>query len=325
MRYDVIALGEPVIDFVPVGENNMTFQAYAGGGAVNMLAEASAMGARVALVGAVGNDRFGEFLLGELGRRKIDITGVHRTSRKLTGIGFVSLGANGERSFVTYRDFDADAELFSPEKKAVIKEGKIFHFTTVSMVGDFQRKQTMEAVAYAKKIGSRISFDVNYRAEMWQDTKDFMTCMKWAVEMSDIVKMSEEELNLWVNPEEGHMENFNWEYLTDRLQQAYPDKIFLITFGGQGSEILWGAEKVWKDSFSVRAVDTNGCGDAFVGNALSSLAELGTKFPGKEELDRILRYANAAGAICATRHGALTAMPDKKEIEEFLRRIGEPV
>ena len=99
--YDVVAIGEPVIDFVPLsdaaGNGELCYRAYPGGGAVNVLAEVCAMGGSGLLLGAVGQDLFGEFLTREIRARGIETREIHATGAKNTGIGFVHLAADGER------------------------------------------------------------------------------------------------------------------------------------------------------------------------------------------------------------------------------------
>ena len=92
MKYDVISAGEPVIDFVPVDtKEGLVYRAYPGGGAVNVLAEVCAMGGNALLLGVVGQDHFGEFLLEEVKKRGIDVSGIYRTVKRITGFGFVRL------------------------------------------------------------------------------------------------------------------------------------------------------------------------------------------------------------------------------------------
>ena len=87
MEYDVISVGEPVIDFVPVRTGDgLTYKAYPGGGAVNVLAEVSAMGGSARLLGVVGQDLFGDFLLEQVKNRGIDVSGIYRTADKIRGL-----------------------------------------------------------------------------------------------------------------------------------------------------------------------------------------------------------------------------------------------
>ena len=105
MKYDVISAGEPVIDFVPVDtQEGLVYRAYPGGGAVNVLAEVCAMGGNALLLGVVGQDHFGEFLLEEVKKRGIDVSGIYRTVKRNTGIGFVRLSQEGDGTILDRRE-----------------------------------------------------------------------------------------------------------------------------------------------------------------------------------------------------------------------------
>lgn len=315
MEYDVISVGEPVIDFVPVRTGDgLTYKAYPGGGAVNVLAEVSAMGGSARLLGVVGQDLFGDFLLEQVKNRGIDVSGIYRTADKNTGIGFVQLSPQGERSFLSYRNYETDTRLYSRQALETMGKCSVFHFTSVSLVGETQRRDTFEAAAKARQTGM-ISFDVNYREDMWGHPKEakelFMDCIKKA----DIVKLSEEE-KLFLCGEADHL-------AAARLLCQNQDKLILISMGALGSYYYYGGGEGICPAIPVTAKDTTGCGDAFTGALLANLVPWMKKgyrlaeIP-EPEIRKILTLANGAGAICATRYGSLSAMPYREEVERFI-------
>lgn len=316
MKYDVISAGEPVIDFVPVDtEEGLVYKAYPGGGAVNVLAEVCAMGGSALILGVVGQDHFGEFLLEQVKKRGIDISGIYRTSKKNTGIGFVRLSAKGERSFLSYRDYDTKVRLYRHEDLGVVEQCRIFHFTSVSLVSEVQREDTFKAAFLAAKTGL-LSFDVNYREAMWKDAQTARALFLDCIEKSDIVKLSEEEKQFLC----GDQDNFT----AARALSGHKDKLILISMGSEGSYYYNKGREGICPSFSVTAKDTTGCGDAFIGALLGNLTPWIKKGAAlsdipKEELERIMTLANGAGAICASRFGSLSAMPYRSEVEDFIR------
>lgn len=328
--YDVVAIGEPVIDFVPLGGEQgaagLCYRAYPGGGAVNVLAEVCAMGGSALLLGAVGQDLFGEFLIREIRARGIETGEIHVTRTKNTGIGFVRLAEDGERDFLAYRDYEVPVGLWGPGSKAAVSACRIFHFTSVSLVGREQRRDTLRAAAFAKREGKIVSFDVNYREAMWGD-KDEARELFWScIGTADIVKLSEQERDFLCVGADNRT-------CAERISGG-SGKMVLISLGAEGSYFHCPGGDGMCRAFAVRARDTTGCGDAFVGTVLAMLASelrdgsTGAEGPGPlarlpiSRVQEIVERANAAGALCAMRYGSLSAMPDDRETEEFMRQGG---
>ena len=317
MKYDVISAGEPVIDFVPVDtQEGLVYRAYPGGGAVNVLAEVCAMGGNALLLGVVGQDHFGEFLLEEVKKRGIDVSGIYQTVKRNTGIGFVRLSQEGERSFLSYRDYDTEVRLYRHEDLKAAEQCRIFHFTSVSLVSEIQREDTFLAAFLAAKTGL-LSFDVNYREAMWKDTKMARELFLDCIEKADIVKLSEEERLFLCGDKDNSA--------AAKALSGQKDKLILISMGSGGSYYYNKGREGICPSFRVEAKDTTGCGDAFTGALLANLMpwvkkEAALSEIPEKELQKILTLSNGAGAICASRYGSLSAMPYRTEVEDFIRR-----
>lgn len=329
--YDVVAIGEPVIDFVPLsdaaGNGELCYRAYPGGGAVNVLAEVCAMGGSGLLLGAVGQDLFGEFLTREIRARGIETREIHATGAKNTGIGFVHLAADGERDFLAYRDYEAPVGLWGPDGEEAVSACRIFHFTSVSLVGQEQRRDTLRAAAFARSKGKAVSFDVNYREAMWEDKKAARELFWSCIGIADIVKLSEQERDFLCGCEDNRA-------CAERIAGGRK-KLVLISLGVKGSYFYCPDGDGMCSAYPVKARDTTGCGDAFVGTVLARLAaglreeQNGAEIPGAvastvcpsaSRMREIVELANAAGALCATRYGSLSAMPNYGETVEFKRQ-----
>ena len=112
--YDIVALGESLIDFTPAGINEMgmpLFSQNPGGAPANVLAMASKLGRSTAFVGKVGRDAFGRFLQEHMEKAGIDCSALRRDDRVPTTLAFVQLDEYGDRSFSFYRDPGADVML----------------------------------------------------------------------------------------------------------------------------------------------------------------------------------------------------------------------
>lgn len=198
--FDVTALGEVLIDFTPNGKNQQGIAVFAenpGGAPANVLAMNARLGGKTALIGKVGADAFGMFLRETMVANGIDDSGLVTDQKVPTTLAFVHLNGDGDRSFTFYRNPGADMMLTSEEvKQELIRGCKIFHFGSVSLTDDPVRTATLEAVRYAKQCGKLISFDPNFRPFLWNDEDQAREQIKNGVQISDLLKVSEEEMTL---------------------------------------------------------------------------------------------------------------------------------
>ena len=175
-RFDVIALGELLIDFTESGESgqgNPLLEANPGGAPCNVLAMLQKLGKQTAFVGKVGKDMFGAQL-----RRVTEDAGIctdflREDEHVHTTLAFVKTFPNGDRDFSFYREPGADMMLTADElPQEALKEAGIFHFGTLSMTHPEVRAATRKAVDLAKSAGVLISFDPNLRPPLWHDLED---------------------------------------------------------------------------------------------------------------------------------------------------------
>lgn len=306
----VICFGELLIDFVAsetgvtVGEASGFVKA-PGGAPANVAVGVARLGHPSAFLGQVGDDPFGHFLEGVLRADKVDTRGLRFSPEARTALAFVSLQADGERSFVFYRHPSADM-LMRPEDVAldVIDDKRIFHFGSITLIGEPSRSATLTAVNYARSKGLLISYDPNLRLALWQNADDARAGMRLGLEYADILKVSEEELEFLTG---GKNPGALWREGM---------KIIVVTHGAGGATIYTPRERFLSPGFSVQAVDTTGAGDGFVAGLLHGILSYGDAFG--HHLDEIARFANAVGAITTTQRGAIPALPTRAQVEAFL-------
>lgn len=315
-RYSVVSIGEPVIDFVEVAEKGrLIFKCNAGGGAANVVSCAASIGGRPAMLGRVGNDMFGEYLIEELSK-KFDTAGIKKDSFKQTGIGFVRNKENGEREFLFYRS-DAEAVLYDDNSdREIIENCCIYHFTSVSMVAEAIARDTLKARDYARKCNALVSFDINYRPTICEDRNKVRELILDAANSSDIVKMSLEELD-----------EFYPGMTKESCAQMLISKgvsLVCITLGAEGCYYATSGGGAYVRAPEVKAIDTTGCGDAFVGSLLQLLTEnnlhLRLKGIAPGELRESVHMAVCAASLCAERQGSFECMPTREEIKEMLEK-----
>lgn len=150
--FDVVALGESLIDFTPNGTNAQDIELFArnpGGAPANVLAMNARLGGKTAFIGKVGKDGFGDFLRQTLVESSIDVSGLVIDEKIPTTLAFVQLDSKGDRSFTFYRNPGADVMLTSAEvNRNLIDDAAIFHFGSVSLTADPSRTATLEAARY---------------------------------------------------------------------------------------------------------------------------------------------------------------------------------
>ena len=314
---DIVALGELLIDFTPIksGNNKEAFEANPGGAPANVLAFLSKLGKRTAFIGKVGNDHFGKFLYSYLNERNINVSSLKLTDEANTTLAFVHLDKKGDRSFSFFRNPGADITLSKKDVDYnIIRDSKIFHFGSLSLTDEPARKTTLDAVKFAKKQGLIISFDPNYRKPLWKNINEAKKYINAVLKYADIIKLSHEELELITSSRD-------LDYGSSVLFDMEIPVIF-VTLGEKGAYYRYRGGNGLLKTYRIKAVDTTGAGDAFMGAILyklsgKSLEEISNLQ--KKEFEEIVRFANAAGALTATKKGAIPAMPGLNEIN---KRIG---
>ena len=317
---DIVTIGEILIDLTYSGREKgvPVYVANPGGAPANVAVAAARLGADSVFIGKVGNDYYGGFLRETLTENKVDVSGMLTDASAPTTLAVVSLTDSGERSFSFYRRNCADTLLSSGEISLdLLGDTRFLHFGSVSLTDDPARSATLFAAQKAKELGATVTYDPNYRANLWNSEEEAVERMKSVLGFVDILKISDEELPLLTgtdDPEAG----------TRQLFDEYGISLILLTLGPDGAYYRRGDETGRAEGFKVKVADTNGAGDTFFGAFLSRMAALGIYKPGELsswQLFESLRTANLAASLTTSRHGAIPAMPDLRELEEKLGEV----
>lgn len=316
IKYDIVALGEILIDFTSCGKSQSgmkIFEQNPGGAPANVLVAAQNFGARTAFIGKVGKDIHGEFLKKTLEKYKIETKGLVVDENIFTTLAFVSINEKGERNFAFARKPGADTCLKKDELDIeLIKNSKIFHFGSLSLTDEPAKSATIYSVKEAHKTGAIISYDPNYRALLWKDQETAIREMRSLIKYVDIIKISEEETTLLTGYE-------NPEKAGEELLSQGVSAVF-ITLGAEGALLKTKKFQIKMKGKSCNVIDTTGAGDCFWGSILYKLSKSNKKLCDLTEEDgkELLEFANGAAGICVERRGAIPAMP---QLEEVLKRI----
>ena len=317
-KYDVIALGELLIDFTQNGlseQGNGLFEANPGGAPCNVLSMLNNLGKKTSFIGKVGNDQFGKTLKASLEELGIGTENLLMDNEVHTTLALVHTFADGDRDFSFYRNPGADMMLTVDELNLdLVRDTRIFHFGTLSMTHDGIRATTKKAVETAKEAGALISFDPNLREPLWDSLDNAKEQVRWGLGKCDVLKISDNEIQ-WLTGEEDFTAGVK------KIREEFPIPLILVSMGRDGSRAYYGDHYVEVAPFlQENTIETTGAGDTFCACVLNYVLEHGLEALTDEQLKEMLTFANAAASIITTRKGALRVMPTREEVLDFLKK-----
>ena len=316
-RYDVVALGELLIDFTENGissQGNPVFEANPGGAPCNVLAMLRKLGKTCAFIGKVGDDMFGHQLKAVAEEAGIDMCALRQDREVHTTLAFVKTFANGDRDFSFYRNPGADMMLTENELPLeMIRDTQIFHFGTLSMTHENVRKATKTAVLTAKEAGAIISFDPNLRPPLWKELADAREQMEWGLSQCDVLKISDNEIEFLTGTDD-------FDKGVAFIRKQWPGiRLINVTAGPNGSYAYVPETKVFVPGFLLGGtIETTGAGDTFCASVLNFILEHGLDTLNQDDLNQMLRFANAAAYLVTTKKGAIRSMPERAQVEAIL-------
>lgn len=315
MQKPVISFGEALIDMLALPGDGVrpVFQANPGGAPANVAVGVAKLGGQAHFVGQVGADLFGRQIIKAMQAAGVDTRQLGQTPYAMTPLAFVQLDEHGERSFAFYRDRSADL-IYQAEQceDQVFAAGGIFHSCSNTLTHSNVLNQHWKLLTRARAAGCLLSFDVNYRPNLWASGTDAATRI-WQVMMAcDVVKASLDELReLFGNEADA----------ANRLFDAGV-QLVLITHGSEPVQAYWRGGQLHINPPAVTALDTTAAGDSFMAGLLVKLAQ---KAPGTEQLrsflnhhERVaeaLHFACACGAHTVQHTGAFDALPFEGDMQ----------
>ena len=316
-RYDVVALGELLIDFTEnglSGQGNPLLEANPGGAPCNVLAMLNRLGKKTAFIGKVGNDQFGKMLKEVVEESGTDVSGLAMDEQVHTTLAFVHTFPDGDREFSFYRNPGADMMLTKEEvDPEIIKNARIFHFGTLSSTHAGVREATRYAIDVAKENGLLVSFDPNLREPLWESLDQAKEEILYGMSKCDILKISDNEMEFMTGTSD-------YTKGVEMLREQFDIPLICVTLGREGSRAFY-KDMIVEAAPFVRedTIETTGAGDTFEACTLNYILEHGLEDLTEENLKEMLTFANAGASIITTRKGALKVMPEKAEIEKVIR------
>ena len=290
----ILCIGEILADMI--GERvdgTMQFKAFCGGAPFNVAVGAHNAGASVGFIGKVGDDPVGKFLIAEAGKANLDALDIQVDEIRNTTLAFVTL-TDGERDFAFYRHDTADfnVNLNGVDFKAY-KDLNIVHLGSLMLSEENGKALAQAVVDKARAENKLISFDLNFRMDIYKDFNDALNAYKPFVGQADIIKFSDDELRDYTGKED----------VIEGIESIYrKDTLIVVTLGSRGSVYYYNGLSGTVATEKVKPIDTTGAGDAFFGTFLANIED---KEWNKQNLESALVKANAAGAAATQFLGAI--------------------
>lgn len=301
--------GDAVVDLIPEGAT--TYLKCPGGAPANVAVAVSRLGGDSAFFGRVGDDPLGRFMKKTLSSEGVNTEFMLLDQAQRTSTVVVDLDESGERSFTFMVKPSAD-QFMQPADIPVFSKNQWLHICSIALANEPSRSSTFLAMRQIKEAGGFVSFDPNLREEVWADQSEIKSVVLQAVAIADVVKFSDDEL-LFLTA-------------TDNLEaglaaiKGYNNTLVLITQGAKGALVITDNHQELIAGKAVKPVDTTGAGDAFVGGLISYLAQ-SDSWSDIAEIRQAVQWANGCGALATTQKGAMTALPLRDELKQYLLTV----
>ncbi len=314
----VTCVGEAIVDLISMRAGTRlrdapSFLKMAGGAGANVAVGLAKLGVLSAFVGKVGRDSFGQFLLGQLRGAGVDIRGVIVDPSRGTRHALVSLATGGDREFEFCERHPADESISLQDMDlGRILRSRIVHLSSFLLLREPARSAVRRLARLAADAGCLISFDPNLRPRLWSSTNALRFETMRLAERATILRLNREEAAFLVRSAD--------PVRAGNILLALGPQLVVITDGARGCYALTPAGGTFVNGFRVHAVDTTGCGDAFLAGLLAKIAS-SQKAPAamaEQDLVSVAEFANAVGALAARRHGAVDSFPMLQDVRRFL-------
>ena len=306
MSQKIWVLGDAVVDLIPDGENH--YLRCAGGAPANVAVGVARLGGDSAFIGRAGKDPLGEFMQQTLQAERVDTSYMILDPQQRTSTVVVGLN-DGERSFTFMVNPSAD-QFLQVADLPNFQAGEWLHCCSIALINNPSREATFEAIRRIKAANGFFSFDPNLRESLWASFEEMKQVVMQAVALADVLKFSEEELTLLTDTQ-------TLDEAFKKITALYPQKLIIITLGKDGALYHLNGKQDVIAGKAVKPMDTTGAGDAFVGGLLAGLSQT-ADWQKTDNLVKIIRQANACGALATTAKGAMSALPNQTQLAEFL-------
>ena len=317
---DVIPIGRIAIDFNPTDMNrplseSCNFNKYVGGSPANIAVGLARLGKKVGFIGKVSDDQHGDYVINYFKNDGIDTSNVVRAKNgEKIGLTFTEIKSPTESSILMYRDGVADLMLEPGEvSEDYIKSAKAIVISGTALSQSPSREAVLKAMMLAKKNGTVVIFDIDYRPYTWKNKDEISVYYSMVAENSDIILGSREEYDLT----EAIMGVCKTDEESAKRWHSHGCKIVIIKHGKDGSTAYTNDGKSYSiKPFPVKAMKGFGGGDGYASAFIRCLLE------GWDIIDA-LEFGTASASMLISAHSCSAAMPTVEAVEKFIKEEKE--
>ena len=306
MTTDIVALGEPLVEFNQArADDPHTYLQGFGGDTSNMAIAAARLGARAGYVTRVGDDAFGRMFIALWASEGVATQGVAVDADAPTGVYFVTHGPGGHE--FSYLRAGSAASRMSPASlpRDVIRAAKLVHVSGISQaISASACDAALAAMDEARAAGASVMYDTNLRLKLWPLPRARAVILA-SLARCDFCVPSGDDARLLFGTDDA-------DAILDACHAAGAPTVVLKR-GAQGCVVSHGGRRAAIDGHAVNSVDATGAGDCFDGAFAARVVAGDDPFAAA-------RYANAAAALATTGYGAIAPLPRDGDVRAQLAR-----
>jgi len=266
-------------------------QVIPGGKGANQAVAAARLGANVSMLGRVGKDNFGDFLLDNLQSNHVDTTLIQRDDAS-TGTATIIVDSNGQNSIVLSAGANGKVSLLD------VEHASFSTFDLLLLQLEIPTPTVLSATQLAKQHGVRVILNPAPAKPLPDEL----------ISLADFIIPNETELSLLTSME---VKDIPSAEKAARVLLAKGSQNVIVTLGSKGALIVNKETSTHVDTYHVDVVDTTAAGDAFIGGFANALLE-------NKSLEESVRFGCACGALATTKFGAQPSLPMKEEVERLI-------
>ena len=282
-------------------EEALAFSSALGGSAANIAVAISKLSGRASLVSCVSDDAVGRYILNQLKVHGVASDHMHIVQGEArSSLAVVETRAENCQS-VIYRNGASDFQLSDEHVRNIpYNEYGALIVTGTSLAVEPSRGATLVAMKQARDVGLSVIIDIDYRPYSWASAAEASQVYLAAAAMCNVIVGNDVEFGVV------------GEGLTLARQLAQSAEVVIYKMGEKGSITFAGPEEFETGIYRVTALKPTGAGDAFMGAFITSYAN-------GMDIETCVKRGSAAAAIVVTKVGCAPAMPDTKELDQFMK------
>jgi len=305
---DLVALGEPLLEFNQVQAEPPLYLQGFGGDTSNAVIAAARAGARAGYLSRLGDDAWARRLRELWQAEGIDAQAVISDPKASTGIYFVSHDAQGHH--FSYARAGSAASRMQPQDlhgawQDMIARSCWLHVSGISMaISPSACATVLAAMRWARQVGTQVALDSNLRLKLWS-LPEAQQALAQALPLCDLFLPSLDDMTPLTGLTRAE-DILDWSH-------AHGAQQVVLRLGAAGAVCSFEGQRLNLAGHKVEAVDATGAGDCFAGNLLARLAA-------GDGLPEAARYANAAAALAVQGHGAVAPLPRSEAVLRLLEQ-----